>query len=239
MSGLTVEPAPVLNKENMKIFFNSLFWIAVWLTTGPTVSANDLFISGKNEIFDNPFVATGFNPTSNVLTGSISVSRTAPGETNECRILFASNTKDQKTLQVRYFVVGAEDGVSKFSDIDKASVLHDGKNIKIKLDRKKLEGGCEWILSFVGEPSVTQQGDNVFFVIPERTPGAWRSVHTIKSKRAAFYKAPGGSPVEGIYLVPGDTIYAYEEQPDWLYVKYQGRKKLTVGWMKKADTVPF
>jgi hypothetical protein len=140
---------------------------------------------------------------------------------------------------VRYFVVGAEDGVSKFSDIDKASVVHDGKNIKIKLDRKKLEGGCEWILSFVGEPSVTQQGDNVFFVIPERTPGAWRSVHTIKSKRAAFYKAPGGSPVEGTYLVPGDTIYAYEEQPDWLYVKYQGRKKLTVGWMKKADTVPF
>ena len=140
---------------------------------------------------------------------------------------------------MRYFVVGAEDGVSKFSDIDKASVVHDEKNIKIKLDRKKLEGGCEWILSFVGEPSVTQQGDNVFFVIPERTPGTWRSVHTIKSKRAAFYKAPGGSPVEGTYLVPGDTIYAYEEQPDWLYVKYQGRKKLTVGWMKKADTVPF
>jgi hypothetical protein len=180
MSDLTVEPAPVLNKEDMKIFFNSLFWIAVWLTTGPTALANDLFISGKNEIFDNPFVATGFNTTSNVLTGSISVSRTAPGETNECRILFSSNTKDQKTLQVRYFVVGAEDGVSKFSDIDKASVVHDGKNIKIKLDRKKLEGGCEWILSFVGEPSVTQQGDNVFFVIPERTPGAWRSVHTIR-----------------------------------------------------------
>ena len=239
MSDPTVDPTRVLNKENMKIFFNSLFWIAVWLMIGPTVSASDLFISGRNEIFDNPFVATGFNTTSNVLTGSISVSRTAPGETNECRILFTSNTKDQKTLQVRYFVVGAEDGVSKFSDIDKASVLHDGKNIKIKLDRKKLEGGCEWILSFVGEPSVTQQGDNVFFVIPERTPGAWRSVHTIKSKRAAFYKAPGGSPVEGTYLVPGDTIYAYEEQPDWLYVKYQGRKKLTVGWMKKADTVPF
>jgi hypothetical protein len=239
MSDLTVDPTRVLNKENMKIFFNSLFWIAVWLTTGPTVSANDLFISGKNEIFDNPFVATGFNPTSNVLTGSISVSRTAPGETNECRILFSSNTKDQKTLQVRYFVVGAEDGVNKFSDIDKASVVHDGKNIKIKLDRKKLEAGCEWILSFVGEPSVTQQGDNVFFVFPERTPGTWRSVHTIKSKRAAFYKAPGGSPVEGTYLVPGDMIYAYEEQPDWLYVKYQGRKKMTVGWIKKADTVPF
>jgi len=239
MSGLTVDPTRVLNKEDMKIFFNSLFWIAVWSMVGPTVLASDLLISGKNEIFDNPFVATGFNTTSNVLTGSISVSRTAPGETNECRILFSSNTKDQKILQVRYFVVGAEDGVSKFSDLDKASVVHDGKNIKIRLDRKKLEGGCEWILSFVGEPSVTQQGDNVFFVIPERTPGAWRSVHTIKSKRAAFYKAPGGSPVEGTYLVPGDTIYAYEEQPDWLYVKYQGRKKLTVGWMKKADTVPF
>jgi hypothetical protein len=71
MSDLTVKPAPVLNKENMKIFFNLLFWIAVWLTTCPTVLANDLFISGRNEIFDNPFVATGFNTTSNVLTGSI------------------------------------------------------------------------------------------------------------------------------------------------------------------------
>ena len=223
----------------MKIFFNLFFWIALWLKISLTAVASDFYVSGKNEIFQNPFIATGFNNTTNLFTGSISVSRTAPGETNECRILFSSKTKDQKTLQVRYFVVGAEDSVSKFSDIDKASVVYDGEKIKIKLDRKKLEAGCEWILSFVGEPSVTQQGDNVFFVIPERTPGTWRSVHTIKSKRAAFYKAPGGSPVEGTYLVPGDTIYAYEEQPDWLYVKYQGRKKLTVGWMKKADTVPF
>jgi len=223
----------------MKIYFNLLFWIAVLLTTGSTVLANDLYISGKNEIFENPFIATGFSSTTSLFTGLISVSRTALGETNECRILFSSNTEDQKTLQVRYFVVGAEDGVNKFSDIDKASVVHDEKNIKIKLDRKKLEAGCEWILSFVGEPSLTQQGDHVFFLVPEHTPGTWRSVHTIRSKRAAFYKTPGGSRVEGTYLVPGDTIYAYEEQPDWLYVKYQGRKKLTVGWIKKADTVPF
>jgi len=50
----------------MKIFFNLLFWIAFWLITGPAVFANDLFISGRNEIFDNPFIATGFNTTSNV-----------------------------------------------------------------------------------------------------------------------------------------------------------------------------
>jgi hypothetical protein len=223
----------------MKIYFNLLFWTAVWLMTGSTVLANDPYISGRNEIFDNPFIATGFNKTGNVFTGSISVSRTTPGETNECRILFSSNTKDHETLQVRYFVVGAEDGVSQFSDITKASIVRDGKSVRIRLDRKMLEGGCEWILSFVGEPSLTQQGDHVFFLVPERTPGTWRSVHTIRSKRAAFYKTPGGSRVEGTYLVPGDTIYAYEEQPDWLYVKYQGRKKLTVGWIKKADTVPF
>jgi uncharacterized protein involved in type VI secretion and phage assembly len=49
-----------------------------------------------------------------------------------------------------------------------------------------------------------------------RLAPAWRfdlqdrgaSVHTIRSKRAAFYKMPGGSRVEGKYLVPGDTIYA-------------------------------
>jgi len=203
------------------------------------VLANELYISGRNEIFQNPFIATGFDKTSNLLTGSISVLRTTPGEADECRILFSSNTKAHEILQVRYYVVGAGEGVSKFSEIDNASVIRAGESIKIKFDRKKLKGGCEWILSFVGEPSVTQQGDNVFFVIPERTLGTWRSVHTIRSKRAAFYKTPGGSRVEGKYLVPGDTIYAYEEQPDWLYVKYQGRKKLTVGWVKKADTVPF
>jgi len=127
----------------MKIYFNLLFWITVLLTTGSTVLENDLYISGKNEIFENPFIATGFSSTTSLFTGLISVSRTAPGETNECRILFSSNTKDQKTLQARYFVVGAKDGVSKFSDIDKESVVYDGKNIKIKLDRKKLEAGWE------------------------------------------------------------------------------------------------
>lgn len=114
----------------MKISFNLLFWIAVWSMTGSTVLANNPYVSGKNEIFDNPFIATGFTKTSGVFTGSISVSRTAPGETNECRILFFGYTEDQKTLQVRYFFVGAEDGVNKFSDINKASVVHDGKNLK-------------------------------------------------------------------------------------------------------------
>ena len=223
----------------MKIFSNFVFLIALPLMTSSVAIANDFYVSGRNEIFENPFIATGFNKFNNLLTGSISVSRIAPGETNECRILFSNDAKNKNILRVRYFVVGADEGVSKFSEIDKASVVQDGENIKIKFDGKKLEGGCEWILSFVGEPSVMLRGNNVFLEVPKRKLGNWISVHTIKSTRAAFYKTPGGSAVERTYLVPGDTIYVYEERPDWFYVKYQGRKKITVGWIKKADTVQF
>jgi hypothetical protein len=110
---------------------------------------------------------------------------------------------------------------------------------RLTLDKTRLAGGCEWILPFVGEPSIREQGKTLSISIPKRTAGDWIAVHAIKSARAYFYKAPGESQAQKAFLVAGDTAYVYEERLDWMYVKFQGRKSLTSGWIKKSDTVQF
>lgn len=220
-------------KKSFKLFFLALF------SATSIVAADDLSVSGKNEIFENPFVATGFNKSNNILTGSISVSRTAPGETNECRILFSGAPKISNALKIRYFELNTADGFQESSESDRAILVRDGASFKIKFDKTKLEGGCEWILSYIGAPSVIEKGNDLFLEVPQRKAGDWVSVHTIKAKRAYFYKNPEVVNAEKAFLVSGDTIYVYEERPDWFYVKFQGRKKQTVGWIRKKDTVQF
>jgi hypothetical protein len=217
--------------------------LAVWLAfcTLPVSNsiANDLSVSGKNEIFDNPFIVTGFNKSSGVVTGSISATRTAPGETNECRILFSGDRRSPDVLKVRYFEVGAEEGVENVSKIDQATVIQEVSGLKIKFNKKKIVGECDWLLAYVNAPSIEQQGSELAVLVPKLKVGDWIGIYTIKSRRANFHKKAGGADVEKAFLVAGDTIYVYEEQPGWYYVKFQGRKKQTVGWIKKADTVQF
>jgi hypothetical protein len=196
-------------------------------------------LSGKSEILENPFVATGFNKSNNVLTGSISATRTAPGETDECRILFSGNAKNQKTINVRYFEKDAAENTEKISRINKATVAQDGPHWKLNLDKNSLDGECEWLLSYIGEPSIQQQDKQLSISIPKRIAGDWVGVYAIKSTRAHFYKAPAETQIQKAFLVAGDTIYVYGEKSDWYYVKFQGRKEQTAGWIKKSDTVQF
>lgn len=202
-------------------------------------TAHDLNVSGKNEIFDNPFIVTGFNKASGVVTGSISATRTALGETNECRIVFSGERRSPDVLKVRYFQVGAEDGVENVSKIDQATVIQEVSGLKINFNKKKIIGECDWLLAYVNAPSIEQRGSELTVLVPKLKIGDWIGIYAIKSRRANFHKMAVGADVEKVFLVAGDTIYVYDEQPGWYYVKFQGRKKQTVGWIKKADTVQF
>jgi hypothetical protein len=201
--------------------------------------AHDLNVSGENEIIDNPFIVTGFNKASGVVTGSISATRTAPGKTNECRIVFSGDRRSPDVLRVRYFEVGAEEGVENVSKIDQATVIQEVSGLKIKFNKKTIVGECDWLLAYVNAPSIEQQGSDLTVLVPKLKIGDWIGIYAIKSRRANFHKMAGGADVEKAFLVAGDTIYVYEEQPGWYYVKFQGRKKQTAGWIKKADTVQF
>ena len=223
----------------MKRFTKLSFLFAFSIASASTAVAHDLNVSGKNEIFENPFVVTGYNNASKVVTGSISATRTAPGEINECRILFSGEAKTLNVLKVRYFEIGANDDGAKISRIDQATLVSEGSDLKLKFNKKNLGGECDWLLSYVGEPSIRHRGDDLFISVPKRKVGDWIGVYTIKSKRANFHKVPADANIEKAFLVAGDTIYVYQEKPDWYYVKFQGRKKQTMGWIKKADTVQF
>jgi hypothetical protein len=140
---------------------------------------------------------------------------------------------------VRYFEVGAELAVENVSKIDQAILIQEVSGLKIKFNKKKIVGECDWLLTYVNAPSIEQQGSELTVLVPKLKFGDWIGIYTIKSRRANFHKMAGDADVEKAFLVAGDTIYVYEEQPGWYYVKFQGRKKQTVGWIKKADTVQF
>lgn len=69
--------------------------------------------------------------------------------------------------------------------------------------------------------------------------GLWKRVSAIRSKKAYFHSEPDGSAVTKSFLVGGDIVYVHDEVSDWYYVKFQGRKVETVGWIKKSDTIQF
>jgi hypothetical protein len=87
----------------MKELIKLAFWLAFCTVPVSNSIAHDLNVSGQNKIFDNPFIVTGFNKASGVVTGSISATRTAPGETNECRILFSGERRSPDVLKSALF----------------------------------------------------------------------------------------------------------------------------------------
>lgn len=208
------------------LLFGSL---AAGSTCAETTSSNAVgsvfSVSGKTDILENPFIAIGFDKASNVLTGSISAIRTAPGETNECRILFSSHEKSPKLVRVRYVEVSAASGIMRASALDQATVIPGQAGGKLAFDKKNLEGGCDRVLNFIGPPSIAQQGNTIVIAVPPREVGDWIGVQTIRSKRANFYKTANGADLDKAFLVAGETIYVYREQPGWYCVKFQGRNQ--------------
>ncbi|MET3117228.1 hypothetical protein AAKU64_001444 [Undibacterium sp. GrIS 1.8] len=204
------------------------------------VLAADITSSGKNEIFDNPFIVTGFNPNTNVVTGYVSALRTAPGKTDECKFVFFGQVKNKNvvTVFVKNTLDQSANQTSVLKDI-KAELTADLKQEKLTFNKKTLPGDCEWILPFIGEPKVIEEDKQLSIQIDKSTKLDFLGVYVIRSKRTYFHKLPDEGSIEKTFLVNGDLAYVYEEKEDWYYVKFPGRKKETVGWIKKSDTIQF
>jgi hypothetical protein len=200
------------------------------------VCALDISTSGRSEIGDNPFVATGFNKQTSVTTGYLSATRTAPGRTDECRFLFTGNLTQSKVVAIRY-IFENEEIESEPAAISKAVMKGSPENLTLILMKNSLQADCEWILPFIGEPRIHDRGDELSISLGHRATGDWTGVYLIRALRARFHNFPSDSAKGKPFLVAGDVIYVYDERPGWYYVKYDGKKKKTVGWIKKSDTV--
>ena len=197
--------------------------------------AGDLRISGKNDIADNPFVAYGVNPVTQLVTGYLVALRTSPGRTDECRFVFAGNLKNEKKFSVKY--LSEIDGYESTGSMSLAAVSNVDGSLYMNVKKSQLGGECEWILPFINEPRVRESAGEVAVSFGRVNPGNWIGVFAIKSERAPFYRSANESSAHEAYLIKGDFIYVYAEQPEWYYVKYERRKKTTAGWIKKSDTV--
>lgn len=206
----------------------------------PMTSAANLELSAQNEIFDNPFIVTGFNPQTNILTGYVSALRTAPGRTDECKFVFSGRVKEKNSLpiSIKNAVSTSINSSAELMEITKGRVTSDGKQKKITIHQAALPGDCDWILSFISGEKVTQKGEEFTLLIDGGVIGDWLAVYVIQSKRAYFHRSPKVFTAAKSFLIAGDLIYVYAEKKDWYYVKFKGRKE-TSGWIKKSDTVQF
>lgn len=197
--------------------------------------ASDLSISGENNLFDNPFVAYGVNPITKLVTGYLVALRTSPGRTDECRFVFAGNLQQPEKFSVKY--LSEADGYTGAGSTSLAVVKNKDGDLNMMIKKNQLGGGCEWILPFIGEPRITEKPDEVAISFGGLTRGAWIGVFAIRSERARIHRSADEASDRQAYLIQGDFIHVYAEQQDWYYVKYERRKKTTVGWIKKSDTV--
>jgi hypothetical protein len=211
---------------------------ASWATCA-FAGVNDLHFSGKNADFDHPSVITGFNKKTGIVTGTISFVRTAPGQTDECRILFASDASRRNTLNIRFFDVGMEQVEERYSSASKAAITPGPNGAQISIAKNSLVRDCDWVLAYIGEPAVREQGKALLIAVPARAPGDWNGVYVIKTARAYFHKTPDIAQRQNAFLVSGDTIYVHDEKPGWYLASFQGRSKQTRGWIKQSDTVQF
>lgn len=197
--------------------------------------AGDLRISGTNDIFDNPFLAYGVDPTTKLVNGYLVALRTSPGRTDECRFVFSGSLQEPKKFSVKY--LSETDGYSSAGSTSSAVVENVNGELYMRIKKNQLGGECEWILPFIGEPRITEKSGEVVISFGGLNPGAWVGVFAIKSERAKIYRSATEASGQQAYLIQGDFINVYAEQQDWYYVKYERRKKTTVGWVKKSDTV--
>jgi hypothetical protein len=198
--------------------------------------AADINHSGKSDISDDPFLAYGYNPKTKVISGYLAALRTAPGRTDECKLAFVGNPKSSSGLSVKYMEA---DWLGKRSGqpVSRVSIVEDKHEFRLKFSRESLGGDCDWILPFNAGPSVSETPDEVSVTMNVSNTGDWIGVYVISAKRAKFHSRPTSDSVRKAYLVEGDVIFVYEEQPDWYFVEYEEEKRKTVGWIRKADTV--
>lgn len=203
--------------------------------------ALDITQSSQNEIFENPFIVTGFNKKTNQLTGFITILRPSPGRTDECKIAFSGQYEKDSRVKIllKNAVKNALKENSESSKSTNGEIRLVSGQAQIVIDKKDAPGDCDWISGFVDEDRVTFKGNAIYIQMKNGAIGDWIAVSVIKSPKAYFHKNPDGGGIGKAYLTTGDLAYIFDEQPGWYFVKFQGRKKETVGWIKKTDMIQF
>jgi len=197
---------------------------------GLPANATEIRSSARSDRWDNPFLAYGYNPTTKVLTGYLAVHRTAPGRTDQCRLVFKAYAN---RIAVKY--QGEAWVFESQNETDSGvTIVIEGDEPFLKFLKASLGSECDWILPFVVETHVS---DTVAVSMKVSDVGNWISVYVINAKRANFHTHPDSASVRKSYLVAGDVIYVYDEQPGWYFVRFENEKTKTAGWIRKADTV--
>lgn len=203
---------------------------------GTAVCAYELKHSAKTDSWDNPFIAFGYNPVTRITTGYLSATRTAPGRTDVCNLVFSNRADKATDFTVGY--IARNGHIRKQGHpLHRASLVVEENVPYLKFSKGQLGGDCDWILPFVVETDVAEDSDEVFVGMEAQNSGKWISVYVIGAEKAQFHSRSDGSSAQKAFLVKGDVIYVYREIPGWYYVKYEEGKKKTEGWIKKNDTL--
>ncbi len=194
-------------------------------------SAGELDHSAKSDFSDNPFLAYGYNPKTKVISGYLAAFRTAPGRTDECKLVFQGSARH---LSVKYL---EETWVSEIEKDSGASITMEKNEPYLKFHRESMGGDCDWILPFKVGRRVYATVHEVFVSVNVPVSGDWIGVYVINSKRAQLHSEPDSDSLKKAYLVKGDVAYVYDEQSDWFFVRYDNKNRTTSGWIRKLDTV--
>lgn len=215
-----------------KIFF----WITIFLFNicCEQARAVELNYSARYDIWENPFLAYGYNPETKRLTGYFSALRTAPGRTDECKLAFAMEGGGSNFLSVRYMGEVDKKSIRSNSGI---SITTEGGEFNLKFLKKLLGGDCDWILPFVVGSAVREVSEEIIVPMKSSNTGSWVGVYVISAAKAKFHAQPDIKSTQKAFVVEGDVIYVYEERPGWYFVKFEEGERKTVGWIKKSDTV--
>lgn len=218
----------------MKKYFITLAYVLFSINS----YAKDSITSSQNEIFDNPFISIGVSQKSNTLTGYFSALLTAPGKTDACKFAFSGMISDDKPISLSVQdVVSFETPQNSQVNGTRAQLSVKNGTGHIFLPKSALPGDCNWILDAVGAPAAVHEKDGFSIDFKLGKKEDWIAVNVIKSKKAFFYASSENSSSRKTFLVTGDSIYIYDEKPDWYYVKFSKRNKETTGWIKKSDTL--
>ena len=211
----------------------TLMIAAMVLFAGMPVVASELDYSGKSDIADNPFLAYGYNPKTGIIAGYLVALRTAPGRTDECKLVFGGYPN---RLLVKYleheWVRGAEDRLNA-----NVYIKIGGDKPYLSFRKESLGGDCDWILPFVVQTNLSEGSKEITVDMQVPKIGDWTSVYLIGARKARFYSHPNSSSGRKAFLVKGDVIYVYDERPGWFYAKYEEGKTKAEGWIRKADTL--
>lgn len=193
----------------------------------------------RSSILDNPYMVLADDPKNNLLHGFVAALRTAPGRTDECKFFFRGEPFKNGTARIsiadaaRYRAPSSPAG----SDVVHGVITTVGKKYVLEISNPEKIGDCDWILGFIGGPSVLQKGTSFQLTFLGEESGDWNSLAVICRKRAHFYSAPAEQKKRKAFVVAGDFVYVFDEIGDWYYAKFSDGRSETVGWIRKADTV--